>query len=169
MQLLMRISHLQGYGRVKRFISQYAIAPSERWEKYSSKWETWGVVKLWPASALMTWGSYWWCPLYLIMVCRHGDAVSCRMEVFARRWTPRSNSQGRIQPRDAFLGRARWERAWGTRGGSLCKIFPLDENAEELLILETPKVSGCISACLWGSNSSPSLPLRLLANIPFFR
>lgn len=47
-------------------------------------------------------------------------------------------------------------------GGRLCKTLPSDESVEELLILETPKVSGYSSACLGGSDL---LPLRLLADI----
>lgn len=103
---------------------------------------------------LPTLGTPWCCELHEGPFC---------MEI-----NTRGNSLERIQPRAAILGRAWWEVAWGTQGASLCKTLPPDERTEMSLISDTPKVSGCSSACLCGSNSSSLLPLRLLADVSFF-
>lgn len=165
MQLLMRISHLQGYGRVKRFISQYAIAPRERWEKYSSKWETWRVANLWLPQLwqheAVTTASSLSLPNAGVQTRRRCGCFC--MEVNTWKQQPRENTaKCRLGKKSLKRGRLRHP------GVSLFKTLPPDGRVEELLMSETAEESGYSCARLWGNESSLLLPLRLLANISFF-
>lgn len=80
----------------------------------------------------------------------------------------RQNTAKNYFPRQSSVDR-QISSQFDAHSRALCaKQSPPDENIEGLLSFETPKVSVYSSACLWGSDLSPSLPLRLLSDVRFF-
>lgn len=102
----------------------------------------------------------------MVMLCAAGWIFSSGGE--PQEQQARENTAQNYFPRQSSLTDRFPHNLTHTAGLSVQSSPPPDENIEGLLSFETPKVSGYSSTCLYGSDLSPLLPLRLLSDVRFF-